>query len=148
MRRGNGTHELRLERERAAEGDRPPSRLNLGSAHGRASWNQAWLKARRRGTTYRRWKLVIPIVMVTSAVIAEVIRAGVRALDRGQTEAAQALGLRYGQALRLVVLPQALRLVLPRLISLLRESTLGYAVSYPELMKQGDFLTARTQLLF
>lgn len=98
------------------------------------------------------WKLVIPIVMVTSAVIAEVIRAGVRALDRGQTEAAHAIGLRYGQTLRLVVLPQALRLVLPtliaQLISLLKESTLGYAVSYPELMKQGDFLTARTQLLF
>jgi len=97
------------------------------------------------------WKLVIPIVMVSSAVIAEVIRAGVRALDRGQTEAAQAIGLRYWQALRLVVLPQAIRLVLPtliaQLVTLLKESTLGYAVSYPELMKQGDFLTARTHLL-
>jgi glutamate transport system permease protein len=97
------------------------------------------------------WKLVVPIVMVSSAVIAEVFRAGVRALDRGQTEAAQAIGLRYWQTLRLVVLPQAVRLVLPtliaQLVTLLKESTLGYAVSYPELMKQGDFLTARTHLL-
>jgi len=97
------------------------------------------------------WKLVVPIVLVSSAVIAEVFRAGVRALDRGQTEAAQAIGLRYWQSLRLVVLPQAIRLVLPtliaQLVTLLKESTLGYAVSYPELMKQGDFLTARTHLL-
>lgn len=97
------------------------------------------------------WKLVIPIVMVSSAVIAEVFRAGVRALDRGQTEAAQAIGLRYWQTLRLVVLPQAIRLVLPtliaQLVTLLKESTLGYAANYPELMKQGDFLTARTHLL-
>ena len=53
--------------------------------------------------------------------------------------------------MRLVVLPQAVRLVLPtliaQLVTLLKESTLGYAVSYPELMKQGDFLTARTHLL-
>jgi len=97
------------------------------------------------------WKLVVPIVMVSSAVIAEVFRAGVLALDRGQTEAAEAIGMRYWQTLRLVVLPQAVRLVLPtliaQLVTLLKESTLGYAVSYPELMKQGDFLTARTHLL-
>jgi glutamate transport system permease protein len=98
------------------------------------------------------WKLVVPIVMVSSAVIAEIVRAGVLALDHGQAEAAYALGLRHWQVLRLVVLPQAIRLVVPvlitQLVSLLKESTLGYAVSYPELMKQGDFLTARTHLLF
>ena len=52
------------------------------------------------------YKLVVPIVMVSSAVIAEVFRAGVKALDRGQTEAAQAIGLRYAQTLRFVVLPR------------------------------------------
>ncbi|UQX89053.1 amino acid ABC transporter permease [Jatrophihabitans telluris] len=97
------------------------------------------------------YKLVVPIVLVSSAVIAEVVRAGVKALDSGQGEAAVAIGLRYSQVMRLVVLPQSLRLVLPtlvaQLITLLKESTLGYAVSYPELMKQGDFLTARTHLL-
>ncbi|HEU5044439.1 MAG TPA: amino acid ABC transporter permease [Nocardioidaceae bacterium] len=98
------------------------------------------------------WKLVVPIVMVMSAIIAEVVRAGILALDRGQSEAAEAIGFRYWQAMRLVILPQATRLVLPsliaQLVTVLKESTLGYAVSYPELMKQGDFLTARTHLLF
>jgi glutamate transport system permease protein len=98
------------------------------------------------------WKLVVPIVMVMSAIIAEVFRAGILALDRGQSEAAEAIGFRYWQAMRLVILPQATRLVLPsliaQLVTVLKESTLGYAVSYPELMKQGDFLTARTHLLF
>jgi glutamate transport system permease protein len=98
------------------------------------------------------WKLVVPIVLVMSAIIAEVFRAGILALDRGQGEAASAIGFGYWQSMRLVVLPQATRLVLPtliaQLVTVLKESTLGYAVSYPELMHQGDFLTARTHLLF
>ena len=97
------------------------------------------------------WKLVIPIVMVSSASLAEVFRAGVLALDPGQGEAASAIGLRYWQSMRLVVLPQAIRLVLPtlvtQLVSLLKDSTLGYVVSYPELMRQGQSLTVYTHLL-
>jgi glutamate transport system permease protein len=97
------------------------------------------------------WKLVIPIVMVSSASMAEVFRAGVLALDRGQSEAASAIGLRYWQSMRLVVLPQAIRLVLPtlvtQLVSLLKDSTLGYVVSYPELMHQGQSLTVYTHFL-
>jgi glutamate transport system permease protein len=97
------------------------------------------------------WKLVVPIVMVNAAVLAEVFRAGVRGLDRGQSEAASAIGLTYWKSMRLVVLPQAIRLVLPTLVaglvSLLKDSTLGYVVSYPELMKQGNTLTVLTHLL-
>ena len=97
------------------------------------------------------WKLVIPIVMVSSASLAEVFRAGVLALDAGQGEAASAIGLRYWQSMRLVILPQAIRLVLPtlitQLVSILKESTLGYVVSYPELMRQGQSLTVYTHLL-
>jgi glutamate transport system permease protein len=97
------------------------------------------------------WKLVVPIVMVNAAVLAEVFRAGVRALDRGQSEAAAAIGLSYWQSMRIVVLPQAVRLVVPalvaQLVSLLKDSTLGYVVSYPELMKQGNNLTVYTHLL-
>jgi glutamate transport system permease protein len=97
------------------------------------------------------WKLVVPIAMVNAAVLAEVFRAGVRALDRGQSEAASAIGLSYWQAMRIVVLPQAVRLVLPalvtQLIALLKDSTLGYVVSYPELMRQGDSLTVYLHLL-
>jgi glutamate transport system permease protein len=97
------------------------------------------------------WKLVVPIVLVSSATIAEVFRAGVLALDPGQSEAGAAIGLRYWQSMRLVVLPQATRLVLPalvtQLVSLLKDSTLGYVVSYPELMHQGQTLTVYTHLL-
>jgi glutamate transport system permease protein len=97
------------------------------------------------------WKLVVPIAMVNAAVLAEVFRAGVRALDRGQSEAASAIGLSYWQSMRIVILPQAIRLVLPalvtQLIALLKDSTLGYVVSYPELMRQGDSLTVYLHLL-
>jgi glutamate transport system permease protein len=97
------------------------------------------------------WKLVVPIVLVNAAVLAEVFRAGIRALDPGQSEAASAIGLSYWQSMRIVVFPQAVRLVVPalvaQLVSLLKDSTLGYVVSYPELMKQGNNLTVYTHLL-
>jgi glutamate transport system permease protein len=97
------------------------------------------------------WKLVVPIVLVNTAVLAEIFRAGVKAVDRGQFEAAVAVGMREGTAMRVVILPQAIRLVAPtlvtQLVALLKDSTLGYVVSYPELMKQGNNLTVYTHLL-
>jgi glutamate transport system permease protein len=94
------------------------------------------------------WQLVLPIVLCSGAVFAEVFRAGILALNRGQSEAAQAIGLRYWQAMRLVILPQAIRLVVPtlvsQLVSLLKDTTLGYVVSYPELLNQGKTLGAFT----
>ena len=97
------------------------------------------------------WKLTVPIAMVNAAVLAEVFRAGVKALDRGQGEAASAIGLTYWQSMRIIVLPQAVRLVLPslvtQLVSLLKDSTLGYVVGYIELMHQGDRLTVYLHLL-
>jgi glutamate transport system permease protein len=97
------------------------------------------------------WKLVVPIIMVNTAVLAELVRAGIGAVDRGQSEAAEAIGLRRRQVMRLVVLPQAIRLIIPTLVTqlttLLKDTTLGYVVSYPELMKQGNNLTVFTHLL-
>jgi glutamate transport system permease protein len=97
------------------------------------------------------WKLTVPIILINAAVIAEIVRAGINALDRGQTEAALALGMTRGTTLRLVVLPQAVRLVIPtlvtQLVALLKDSTLGYVVSYPELMKQANNLANNTTLL-
>jgi glutamate transport system permease protein len=97
------------------------------------------------------WKLVVPIVLVNTAVLAELFRAGIGAVDRGQSEAAEALGLRRGQVLRLIVLPQAIRLIIPTLVTqlttLVKDTTLGYVVSYPELMRQGNNLTVYTHLL-
>lgn len=73
----------------------------------------------------------------TAAFIAEIVRAGILAVSKGQTEAAHALGLRPGRTMRLVVLPQALRVIVPPLISeflnLTKNSTLAFAVSYPDL---------------
>jgi glutamate transport system permease protein len=97
------------------------------------------------------WKLTVPIILINAAVIAEIVRAGIRALDRGQTEAALAVGMTAGAAMRLVVMPQAIKLVIPslvtQLVALLKDSTLGYVVSYPELMKQANNLANNTKLL-
>jgi glutamate transport system permease protein len=97
------------------------------------------------------WKLVVPIVLVNVAVLAEIFRAGILAVDPGQSEAALALGLTEGTTMRTVILPQAIRLVVPtlvtQLVALLKDSTLGFVVSYPELLKQANNLTVYTRLL-
>lgn len=90
------------------------------------------------------WQLVWPIVLTNAAVLAEIFRAGLRAVPKGQDEAAAALGLRYGPTMRLIILPQALRQVAPALVGqvirLLKDSTLGYVVSYFELLTAGKVL--------
>jgi glutamate transport system permease protein len=84
------------------------------------------------------WQLTVPIVISASAYVAALVRAGVLALDPGQAEAAMSIGLRYWQSLRLVILPQVIRRLLPALITevvaILIATTLGYAVSYTELL--------------
>jgi glutamate transport system permease protein len=84
------------------------------------------------------WQLTVPIVLSATAYVAALVRAGVLALDRGQTEAAMSIGLRYWESLRLVILPQVLRRLTPALITevvaILISTTLGYAVSYTELL--------------
>jgi general L-amino acid transport system permease protein len=81
--------------------------------------------------------LLIALTTYTAAFIAEVVRAGVLAVSRGQTEAATALGLRRGLTLRLIVVPQALRVIVPPLtnqyLNLTKNSSLAVAVGYPDL---------------
>jgi general L-amino acid transport system permease protein len=81
--------------------------------------------------------LLIALTTYTAAFIAEVVRAGVLAVPRGQTEAASALGLRRGLSLRLIVVPQALRVIVPPLtnqyLNLTKNSSLAVAVGYPDL---------------
>jgi glutamate transport system permease protein len=90
------------------------------------------------------WTLCIPIVAHAGAVFAEIVRAGVTSLDRGQTDAAAAIGMPPGQAMRLVVLPQVFRQLQPalvtQLIRTLKESSLGFVVSFPELLRNGQIL--------
>lgn len=97
------------------------------------------------------WKLVIPLTFANSAVFAEIVRAGIASLPRGQSEAALSLGMRKSQTMRFVVLPQALRNVAPslvsQLVSLLKDTTLGYLVAFTELLYRGQLLTAFLNLL-
>jgi len=82
--------------------------------------------------------LLIALSTYTAAFIAEVVRAGVLAVPKGQTEAALALGLRRGATLRLVVVPQALRVIIPPLtnqyLNLTKNSSLAVAIGYPDLV--------------
>ncbi|QPL06303.1 MULTISPECIES: amino acid ABC transporter permease [Actinomyces] len=97
------------------------------------------------------WMLTVPIVMCVSATTAEVFRSGVLALDRGQREAAQALGMGEGLTMRLVLAPQALRLMLPtlitQLVTILKDTSLGYVVAYGELMYSARLLSNSAQAL-
>ena len=81
--------------------------------------------------------ILIGLTVYTGAFIAEIVRAGIQSVARGQTEAARALGLSEAQRLRLVVLPQALRVIIPPLTSqylnLTKNSSLAIAVGYPDL---------------
>jgi len=80
--------------------------------------------------------LVVALVIYTASFIAEIVRAGLLAVPRGQIEAAYSLGLRRGSALRLIVVPQALRLIIPPLASqylnLTKNSSLAVAIGYPD----------------
>ena len=97
------------------------------------------------------WKLVVPLTVANSAAIAEIVRAGVLSLPRGQTEAALSLGMRRLQAMRHVVLPQALRAVTPslvtQLVSLIKDTSLGYVVAFTELLYRAQVLSAYNRLL-
>ena len=81
--------------------------------------------------------LTIALVTYTAAFIAEIVRAGILAIPRGQSEAAYSLGLRPGLALRLIIVPQALRVIIPPLTSqylnLTKNSSLAVAIGYPDL---------------
>ena len=83
--------------------------------------------------------LLLALSVYTAGFIAEVVRAGMLSVSHGQVEAAQALGLRSGLTLRLIVLPQAMRVIIPPLTSqylnLIKNSSLAVAIGYPDLVQ-------------
>lgn len=83
--------------------------------------------------------LLLGLTTYTAGFIAEVVRAGILAVSKGQTEAANALGLRAGPTLKLVVIPQAMRVIIPPLTSnylnLTKNSSLAVAIGYPDLVQ-------------
>ena len=92
------------------------------------------------------WMLTLPVGLSTAAVVAEVYRAGVLAVPRGQTDAARSLGMTEIQVFFAVVFPQALRYIVPALVAQLvivvKDTTFGYVVTYGELMQNAKVLIA------
>lgn len=90
------------------------------------------------------WMLTLPVALAASGVLAEVFRAGVNAVPRGQTEAALALGMSPFRVKLRIVLPQAIRYVIPSLISQLvvvvKDTTVAYVVSYPDMLQNARVL--------
>ncbi len=90
------------------------------------------------------WSLVVGLTLYNGSVLAEVIRAGVQSVPRGQREAAFALGLRTNQVMRSVLLPQAVRAMLPAIVSqlvvLLKDTALGFLITYQELLFEARYL--------
>ncbi|SNQ49064.1 Glutamate transport system permease protein GluD [Frankia canadensis] len=97
------------------------------------------------------WAVVLGLTAYNGAVLSEIFRAGIGSIDRGQSEAAAALGLRPGQTFRLVLFPQAVRRMSPALVSqlvtLLKDTSLGFVIAYSELLRSGrgavEFLGSR-----
>ncbi len=91
---------------------------------------------------------VIGLAVGYGAFLAEVFRAGIQSVSRGQTEAARSLGMSYFQSMRHVILPQAIRTVLPPLgndfIAMLKDSSLIAILALPELLQQGRLYSTRT----
>jgi glutamate transport system permease protein len=95
-----------------------------------------------RGSSGAYWSVVIALMLYNGAVLAEVFRAGIQAVPKGQAEAAYALGMRKTQVMRVILLPQAVKIMLPAIISqmvvALKDTSLGYAVAAPGLTEVGD----------
>jgi general L-amino acid transport system permease protein len=92
--------------------------------------------------------LLVALSIYTASFIAEIVRAGIQAVSHGQTEAANALGLRSGITTRLVVIPQAMRVIIPPLASqylnLTKNSSLAVAIGYPDLVATGGTVLNQT----
>ncbi|MEW2352744.1 amino acid ABC transporter permease [Spirillospora sp. NPDC029432] len=85
--------------------------------------------------------VVFGLVLYNGSVLAEVVRAGVNSIPRGQAEAAYSIGLRKNGVMRLVLLPQAITVMMPAIVSqlvvLLKDTALGFIIAYPELLQAG-----------
>lgn len=90
----------------------------------------------------------ISLSMNAGAYMAEIFRAGIQSVDKGQMEAARSLGLPYGKAMRRVVLPQAIRTMIPAIISQfiisLKDTSILSVIGFPELTKAGNIIVGNT----
>lgn len=95
------------------------------------------------------WYLVIGLTLYNSVVIGEVLRSGMEGLPGGQREAAEAIGLSSFSIIRLILLPQAFRIMLPALISqlivILKDTSLGFIISYEEVLRVSSFIISNLE---
>lgn len=91
---------------------------------------------------------LIALSLYTGAYVTEAVRAGISSVGAGQIEAARSLGMGFAKVMRLVLLPQAIRTVIPPLgnlmIAMVKNSAIAAAIAYPELLYQSDILESRT----
>jgi glutamate transport system permease protein len=89
----------------------------------------------------RFWSLTLALTLYNGSVLAEIFRAGILSVPRGQSEAAFAIGMRKAQVMRMILIPQAVRIMLPAIISqsvvALKDSALGLIIAYEELARAG-----------
>lgn len=97
------------------------------------------------------WKITLPVSISAAGVVAEVLRSGVNAVPKGQTEAAVSLGMRSGSVFFKIVFPQGFRYVIPALISeiviVLKDTTFAYVVNYADLMQNAKVLISNYDAL-
>ena len=88
------------------------------------------------------WAVVIALTLYNGSVLAEVFRAGINAVPKGQTEASYAIGMRKNQVMRLVLIPQSITIMLPAIISqcviVLKDTALGLIIAYQDLVAEGQ----------
>ena len=93
------------------------------------------------------WAVVLALMAYNGSVLAEVLRAGVESLPKGQKEAGYAIGLRKSGVMRLILLPQAIRAMLPvivaQLVVTLKDTALGFIITYPELLYYAKLLSSQ-----
>lgn len=93
--------------------------------------------------------VIVALTVFESAMLAEIVRGGLNSIEKGQMEAARSSGLTYVQALRTVILPQALRRMVPNLvsqfISLLKDTSLAVVIALPELLHHAKIIQAQQQ---
>jgi len=98
------------------------------------------------------WAVVFGLTLYNGSVLAEIFRAGIAAVPKGQREAAYAIGLRKNQVVRLILLPQAITSMLPAIVSqlvvLLKDTALGFIITYAELLYVGKQMGGRLQYGF
>lgn len=98
------------------------------------------------------WAVVFGLTLYNGSVLAEIFRAGIAAVPKGQREASYAIGLRKNQVVRLVLLPQAISAMLPAIVSqlvvLLKDTALGFIITYAELLYVGKQMGGRLQYGF